>query len=273
MSSPAISILLPVYNGEPFLKDCIDSLLCQTFPQFELIIVNDGSTDDSEKIIQSYNDARIVYFKNEVNKGLIYTLNRGIEEAKGTYIVRMDADDICRPNRLEVQKKWMDAHTNTSVAACFSDFIDERNKPSGFYELDRKTVTAKEIKNKLPYQNCITHPSVIGRSSVFKTYKYSVNQKNIEDYDLWLRLAGDGKIIEKIPQPLLLYRIHPSSVTQTKLQKTNFFLKHFHCKRKYLAGRIKKGKINGFDLRVSIEMIADLGRAFLKKAKNIISNK
>src|SRR4051812_24164992 len=103
MSSPAITILLPVYNCREYLHEAIISLLSQTFTDFELLILNDGSTDDTEKVIQSFSDNRVVYIKNESNKGLIYTLNKGVTLAKGKYIARMDADDISLPKRLQKQ--------------------------------------------------------------------------------------------------------------------------------------------------------------------------
>ena len=96
---PKVSVLLPVYNAEKYLQEAIDSILRQTFTDFELLLINDGSTDGSEEVIRQYHDDRIVYIKNDGNKGLIYTLNRGIEAAKGTYIARMDADDVSLPER------------------------------------------------------------------------------------------------------------------------------------------------------------------------------
>lgn len=262
-----VSILLPVYNSAAYLRATMDSLLAQTLDAFELIVINDGSTDGSAEIIGSYKDDRIVYVENEGNKGLIYTLNRGIEMARGEYLARMDADDICRPLRLELQSRWLDEHPGTDLVATFIDFIDREGKQGGVWELDRKTVSHKAIKNKMPRENCLAHPSVMGRTEVLRRFKYNPEQKHIEDYDLWLRLLGAGCVIEKLPEALLLYRLHPQSVTHTKLKKTNFFLKHFHCKRKYLQGRISKGKFNMFDLRVAVEMTADLVKALLKSIK------
>jgi glycosyltransferase involved in cell wall biosynthesis len=262
-----VSILLPVYNSEGYLKATIDSLLAQTLQSFELIVINDGSTDGSAEIIRSYKDSRIVYVENEGNRGLIYTLNRGIEMARGEYLARMDADDVCMPARLELQSRWLDEHPGTGLVACFIDFIDREGKPGGVWELDRKTVSHKAIRSRMPGENCLAHPSVMGRTELFRKFRYNPEQKHIEDYDLWLRMLGEGCVVEKLPEALLLYRLHPQSVTHTKLKKTNFFLKHFHCKRKYLRGRIRKGKFNMFDLRVTFEMVADLVKALLKSIK------
>lgn len=105
-----VSILLPVYNAESTIRETIDSILNQTYTDFDVVIINDGSSDNSEQTILEYKDERIHYYKNESNRGLIYTLNRGIELCKGEYIARIDADDIMLPTRLEEQIKFMEEH-------------------------------------------------------------------------------------------------------------------------------------------------------------------
>jgi glycosyltransferase involved in cell wall biosynthesis len=270
MAMPEVSIILPVYNGAPHLAKAIDSILTQSFADFELIIVNDGSVDGSEQIISASKDPRIVYIANEVNSGLIFTLNRGIDRATGKYIARMDADDICLKDRLAVQKKWLDENAGTSMVACTVQFIDENDMVTGNWPTDLDTVSAASIRKKLPHQNCIAHPTVMIRSEILKAYRYKAYQKNIEDYDLWLRLEADGKKIEKVSQALLLYRVHAQSVTSTYLKTGNSFLKHFHCKRKYLYHRIGEGKFNFFDARVFAHMLADLLMSQLKNLKRRI---
>lgn len=267
--TPEVSVILPVYNAEAFLKEAIESVLAQTYTDFELLIINDGSTDCSEAIIASFRDERVRYLKNEGNKGLIYTLNRGIDEALGRYLARMDADDVCCPERLQAQKAWLDAHPSTVMIATFSQEIDSKGKRLGFFAPDRQIVSAKDIRRRMPQENCITHPSVMGRAATFRKYRYALNQRNIEDYDLWLRILADGGIIEKVPYELLLYRVHQSSITQTKLRRKNFFFKHFHCKRRFLVQRIKSGKCNLFDLRVGVEMLLDLVKGAGKSVKRI----
>lgn len=270
---PRVSVILPVYNAAAYLKEAIDSVLAQTFTDFELIIINDGSTDGSEQIIKGYSDRRIKYFKNEENRGLIFTLNNAIDKAEGSFIARMDADDICLPERLEEQVKWLQNRPATDIVASFSDEMDETGKKIGYFEKDRKTATAKQIRNKMPVYNCLTHPTVMGRAQIFKQYKYSFTQPNIEDYDLWLRLLADGKVIEKVPKVLLLYRVHQSSVTQTKLRRTNFFLKRFWCKQRFLAQRRKQGKFNAFDFHVTIEMGFDVLKGIGKNGKRFLLRK
>lgn len=268
--NPAISIILPAYNSAAFLKDAIESILHQTFTDYELIIINDGSTDSTEALIHSFTDTRIVYSKNEKNQGLIFTLNKGIQMAKGAYIARMDADDICTQNRLAIQKEWLDTHPETAVVASLIEFIDENNTVTGRWKLDKQTTTHSAIRKVLPYENCIAHPSIVARTAILQKYPYNPAQQHIEDYDLWLRLVADGYIIEKIPRVLLQYRVHSSSVTLSKLRKTNFFFKHFAFKKRYIASRIKAKKFNAFDVSVSLQMVLDLLRGTGKEIKKVL---
>jgi hypothetical protein len=148
-----------------------------------------------------------------------------------------------------------------------AQFIDEQDAPAGAWPLDRTTTTASAIKKALPKENCIAHPSVMGRTEVFKQYGYATNQKNIEDYDLWLRMVADGHVIEKVNQDLLLYRVHTQSVTSVHLRKGNVFLKLYHCKRRFVWQRIQSGKFNGFVARVMATMLFDLAGALFKTMK------
>ncbi|QEH42098.1 glycosyltransferase [Chitinophaga sp. XS-30] len=256
-ASPRISVLLPVYNGAAFLAATIRSVLEQTEGDFELLILNDGSTDDSEAITLSFADSRIRYFHQE-NRGLIATLNRGIAAARGRYIARIDSDDICLPERFARQADWLDAHPDAAVAGCFVTFIDETGRETGTWPDDRRYVSEEEIKGVLPYRNVIAHPGIMAVSAVLREYGYDPRQQHMEDYDLWLRLLADGKRIGKVPETLLLYRVHQASVTAQHIKKVNLFFRQFHCKRRFLAGRLAKGKFSAFDARVVLGMMKDL---------------
>ncbi len=269
MNAPAVSVILPAYNCEKFIGKAIQSMLQQTFPDFELIIVNDGSSDKTETVIYGFNDPRIIYHKNPENKGLIYSLNRAIELADGKYIARMDSDDISLPGRLEKQKAFLDKSPHISVAATTIDFINQNEEKIGQWDLDRQTITAEQIEKQMPYENCIAHPTVMIRSEVLKTFKYKNYQKNIEDYDLWLRLLNRRYQIEKINEPLLLYRQHDASVTSVHLKKLNPFFKHLRMKRRFLAREILSGHISWFTFRVKGSAIVDFIKGAGKAIKNL----
>jgi glycosyltransferase involved in cell wall biosynthesis len=266
MNVPPVSVILPAYNCEKFIGKAIQSVLKQTFTDFELIVLNDGSTDNTESVIQTFNDTRIVYLKNPDNKGLIYTLNKMITHANGKYLARMDADDICLPERLDLQKTFLDQNEIITVIASTIDFINEQEEKTGVWALDRQTISPEQIKKAILKQNCIAHPTVMMRSEIIKQLKYKEYQKNIEDYDLWLRLLNRGYKIAKLDKPLLLYRIHDTSITSIHLKKTNPFYKHFLMKIKFL---VHFNHISGFAFSVFGSAILDLIKGIIKTGKNI----
>ncbi len=266
MNSPSISIILPAFNSEAFIAEAIRSLLSQTFTDFELIIINDGSTDRTEEIILSFSDPRIHYHRNEKNSGLIYTLNKAIDLAKGTYIARMDADDVCLPERLSIQKSFLDQYYDISVVAAPVIFIDWAGKETGIWKLDRETILPGQIKKLMPFENCMAHPSVMIRAAVLKEFRYKAYQKNIEDYDLWLRLLNRGYAIGKTEMPLLLYRVHDASVTGSYLKKNPFF-KVMSMKYKFVVKEIRAGYFSLFLLRVVAGLTTDLVKGMAKSLK------
>lgn len=210
--SELISVILPVYNGEKYLKEAIESILNQTYKDFEFIIINDGSTDKSLDIIEKYKkeDERIIVISRE-NKGLIATLNEGIEKAKGKYIARMDQDDISLSNRFEEQLKIMENDKEIVVCGSWINVFGENRKEkiSKYFQYD------KEIKANLIMSCCFAHPSVMMRRDAFldNNIWYDENFKNAEDYHLWTQLARVGKFYN-IPKVLLNYRILETSMTR-----------------------------------------------------------
>jgi glycosyltransferase involved in cell wall biosynthesis len=270
--NPLVSILLPAYNCEKYLQQTMDSLLTQSFQDFELLVINDGSTDGTEAIINSYADPRIKHIKNDGNKGLIYSLNHAIEIAKGKYLARMDADDICKTDRLAKQLQWMEQHPSTAVVGCHIQFINEHNNPTGEWPLDKQTSSAESIKKTMAWENCLAHPSVMMRSSILKNYQYASTQKHSEDYDLWLQLLADGHTIEKVPETLLLYRVHGQSVTGSIHRKKNSFFTNYHTKRKFLLGRIGKAKWRLFETKILFTLAYDFLMGIGKEIKKLLRN-
>lgn len=266
MNSPAVSVILPAYNCEKYIGAAIQSVLQQTLSDFELIVVNDGSVDKTNEVINSFRDKRIIYIKNSKNEGLIYSLNRAINLSQGKYIARMDADDICHRERLEKQKNYLDQHHEIAVIASTIEYINEHSEKTGEWALDKKTISGEQIKKMMLHQNCIAHPTVMIRSEILKKLKYKPYQKNIEDYDLWLRILSRNYKIAKINEPLLEYRIHSNSVTSTYLKKTNPFYKHLLMKTKYLT---RFEHFSWFSLAVLGSAILDMVKGLGKGLKNI----
>jgi glycosyltransferase involved in cell wall biosynthesis len=207
---PEISVVMSVYNGARFLRESIDSVLQQSFTNFEFIIVNDGSTDESLSIIKSFNDDRILLIENEGNKGLIYSLNKGFSVAKGKYIARLDADDLCFSNRLSIQFEFMETHPEIGVVG--SDYI---NFSSSFSRNCSTLKNPEILKAWLLFATPLCHPSVMIRSNVLaqEINPYDQEFLHVEDYELWTRIALNTGL-DNIAKPLLRYRHHPAQISQ-----------------------------------------------------------
>lgn len=265
---PAISIIMPAYNAGKYIRQAIDSMLRQSFADFELIIIDDGSTDDTKDLIAGYPDPRIRYLANERNSGLAFTLNRGVGSAVGEYIARMDADDISLPLRLETQKGYLDKHPGVVMTDCIMRYIDGEGKDLG--KMNSAVITFEDIVKTLPRQNCLGHSSVMLRKGTLEKYGY--NEVGNEDYDLWLRMVSDGLVIHKLDEVLLLYRIHPGSYTKESAENGLQFFRQARTKRKYLAGRIRHGgSMGAFQVRVGWFMAIDYLTACYKLIRNKLS--
>lgn len=203
-----ISIVMPVYNGEPYLKEAIESILNQTYTNFEFIIINDASTDKSEKTITQFKDNRIRYYKNKANLNIAKTLNRGLSLAKGKYIARMDQDDKSYPTRLQEQLTFMETNCNIGLCGTQISFFGEANGiwPNKFSD--------EEIRTSLLYENVIAHPSVVIRRDILNNLEkwYDEDLVQAEDYDLWRRLLQVTQAVN-IKRILLDYRIHNNNMS------------------------------------------------------------
>lgn len=210
--SPYLSVLLPVHNGERFLSDALDSVLQQTYTDFELLILDDGSNDNSSSIARAYakKDARL-QLHQQSQSGLAATLNRGIDLAQGKYVVRMDADDISLPGRFAAQTKFMD--TNPSVGICGTSV---QTFGYGQSELWKYPVNDELIRCTLLFQTPFAHPSVMIRKSVLDQHhlRYDTRFARAQDYALWITLS-EYCAMANLPDVLLKYRRHHAQVTET----------------------------------------------------------
>lgn len=212
-NNPKISVLLPVYNCELYIKGAIDSILNQTFSDFELLVIDDASTDKTVEIIKSYNDIRINLTQKPKNLGYTDSLNYGLSCAKGEYIARMDGDDFSLPTRFEKQVVFLDAHPETVLCGANYSIIDSEITTQLPQNND-------EIQIQFIRNNCIAHPVVMLRNSVLKANKicYDVNKEPAEDFDLWVRLLNYGKL-HNLPEVLLKYRVHQKQVSNLQSEK------------------------------------------------------
>ncbi len=201
--NPKISIILPVYNGEKYLSEAINSILNQTYRDFELLIIDGSSTDNTPDIIQSFHDNRIKYFKKDHN-GLVNSLNFGLEHAVGEFIARQDADDISLPLRFEKQIDFFERNPEYVLAGSYASSIDEFGENLG--ELNYPPLAWKDIKKYAYLHNPFIHPTVMFRKNIIEEVGRYKKFKHAEDYEFWTR------IIYKYPctnigESLLKYRI------------------------------------------------------------------
>jgi glycosyltransferase involved in cell wall biosynthesis len=230
MKEPLVSVVMPVRNGDLYLAEAIESILEQTYQNFEFIIINDASDDQTPQILTHYQkqDARIVVLHNRKNLGVAASLNKGIDVTKGTYIARMDADDISMPDRLSKQVAFLEKHTHIGVLGTAIRYVKDDQLG--------KVITYRNNSFVLKWEclihNPVAHPTVLMRSDVIhKAGRYSEQHPHTEDYELWSRLIFKHKIkFANINQVLLHYRIHAASVTRNN-QEIHFILNQNVSKR------------------------------------------
>ena len=216
--TPEISVIMSVYNGEDYLAEAIESVLNQTFKDFELIIINDCSSDSTAEILERFakSDERVKVHTNEVNLRLPSSLNKAISLAQGKYIARMDADDICLSERLEKQYEFMEKNPSVALSSC--RFMTLKNGVVSSGGCGGKC-DSESVKALLLVTNPILHPGIIAKADAIKNLGYDKNFTCTEDMELWTRFVTAGYNIEIMPEYLMIYRLHDKQITETTLEK------------------------------------------------------
>jgi glycosyltransferase involved in cell wall biosynthesis len=205
VGSPKVSVVLAVYNGSAYVEQAIQSILAQTFTEFELLIVNDASTDDTKQRIGSFRDERILVIENVRNEGLAASLNRGVQMAHGEYIARQDADDLSHPSRFAGQVAFLDAHPEIGVVGTTARWIDELGNT--LQEWPRLCSNADLQENMLRTCFLIHGSTMVRREALLDVGGYGEQMRTGQDYDLWLRLSETWDLA-CLPEVLYVYRQH-----------------------------------------------------------------
>lgn len=218
--TPLVSVILPVYNAERYLKESINSILAQSFSNFEFLIFNDGSSDKSGTIILEFKDSRIRYFESANNVGYVEHLNHGLKIAKAKYIARMDADDIARPDRLLKQYEFLEKNKEYIVCGTWFNVIGKNHAV-------QLPVDNDDIKLRMLSITPFCHPSIMIRTEVLQRNGILYDNEYIpaEDHELWCRLAEYGKFAN-LQETLLQYRVHDNNISlkkRTQQQIKNFY--------------------------------------------------
>ncbi len=234
--APKISLIMSVYNGEDYLAETIESVIKQTFKEWEFIIINDCSNDKTSEILDKYSliDSRIKVHTNETNLRLPSSLNKALSIAEGKYIARMDADDICLPDRLKKQYDFMEANPNVDLSSC--RFLTLKNGVYSSGGCGGKG-DSESIKALLLVTNPILHPGIIAKADVIKELGYDKNFTCTEDMELWTRFVLNGKRVEILSEYLMIYRLHDKQITETTLEKQRKEV--INVQKNYLSSLLK----------------------------------
>lgn len=224
---PLVSVIMPAYNTEKYISEAIDSILNQTYKNFELFIIDDCSTDRTVEIIKTYNDARIRFIYNEKNYGLVYSLNKCINLAKGKYIARMDSDDVSLPERLSEQVEFMELKPDVSIigtAFRYSDTKEVVQHPEG----------NDLIKIQLLNNTAFGHPTVMIRKNdlINTNLFYDHSFFPAEDYELWTRMAEKGLKMANLPTVGLIYRRHNAQISSSKQEQQSLLTENIRQKHR-----------------------------------------
>jgi len=234
---PQVSVVMAVYNGEKYLRQAVESILHQTFTDFEFIIVDDGSTDTTPAILDAYHDPRIVRLRNGTNAGVSYSLNRALEVSRAGYYAIQDADDFSHPRRLEKQVAFLEAHPQVGLLGTAYDVMDAEGHWVGRVSPPTDNET---LQRALVRRNCFGHGSVVMRREIVVGvggYEYLEQLWPVEDYDLWLRLA-EHTVLANLPYALYAWRQHPNSGTAINRGRLHE-LRHFIVLQRMLARRME----------------------------------
>ena len=230
---PKISVVMAVYNGLPYLPQAMESILNQTLMDFEFIVVEDASLDDSLSVLRRYNDKRIRLIVNKKNLGLSRSLNKGLDAANGEYVARMDHDDISLPTRLAEQKAYLDTHPQIDVVGTWAQAFGLNQE-----QLWRYPVQDEEIRAEMLFYPPIVHSSAMLRRMTFKKHKlrYDPKTQRAQDYELWARATSRIRFAN-LSKVLLWYRIHPDQIGR-----------HYGADQQASANNVRAGQLREFGL-------------------------
>ncbi|MDD5050824.1 MAG: glycosyltransferase [Candidatus Pacebacteria bacterium] len=271
---PLVTVLMPVYNCEKFLKEAMQSVLDQTYENIEFLIIEDGSADRTSNVISSFSDPRIKVICHEKNEGLIRSLNEGLRIASGAYIARMDGDDKMLPNRIREQVEYMEKNTRVGICGTWIRIL-------GTNSIGRYRAKKDETRARLLFNSPLAHPSVILRTKLFrdKNLTYSLAFPHAEDYELWTRVILHAEIVN-IPKVLLLYRRHESQVSklyrddqiESTLKASLNLLATYNIRPDEDEMGIQKFIVSGYDTRYRPSDFKDLEDWLMSLYKCVIAN-
>ncbi len=252
MKCPRVSVVIPAYNRESFVGEAIESVLAQTFDDFELLVIDDGSTDRTSDVVRSFRDRRIHLLCHESNRGLPRTRNAGVDAARGDYLAFLDSDDVALPNRLAKQVAFLDHHPDHAAVGAWIDWMDDRGRPLG--RVKRRPPLPDDVSALRLFRQGIENTASMARTAVLRRYRHDERFEVSEDFDLWARVAAD-RPIANLAEVLVLRRAHVQQISkgrdeQTRLYRQAIYARQLEAlgitfreedlKRHYLLRRMRK---------------------------------
>jgi glycosyltransferase involved in cell wall biosynthesis len=214
-ASPQVTVIILVYNREKYISEAIESILAQSFTDFELLLIDDGSTDGSVEIMGSYTDPRVRLVCNEGNLGIPKTRNKGIRLARGAYLAVLDSDDYAYPDRLARQVAFLDRHKDYAAVGSWTVAMDEKDQ--SLRRIKRLPVSPGEVQSRLLFRCCLCHSALMARKAILHEYWYRDQYVVCEDVDLFVRIARKHKL-GNLPEVLTCIRGHAGRITREKAQ-------------------------------------------------------
>ncbi|MEL5895823.1 glycosyltransferase [Bacteroides sp. GD17] len=215
MNSPLVSVIIPCYNAEKYIREAIDSIINQTYSNIEILCIDDCSKDNTLSMLREFEviDNRIRVYSNPINMRIAAALNVGLEHTSGTYIARMDADDIAVHDRIEKQVKFLEAYPQIAICGGQCDVINEHGMQTGHISYP---LSDEALKTLLLFDSCFAHPTVMFRKSIYNSLGGYADMMPVEDVEYWTRMAIAGYKFANLPDVLLRYRHHSLQVTSTQ---------------------------------------------------------
>jgi glycosyltransferase involved in cell wall biosynthesis len=218
--SPRVSVVIPLYNREAYIGESIESVLEQTFTDFEVLVIDDGSTDRSGDVVRTYRDPRVRLLCHERNQGIPRTRNTGIDAARGAYLAFLDSDDIAYPTRLAKQVAFLDDHPDHAAVGAWVDWMDETGRPLG--RVKRRPLAAQDIAALRLFRQGIENTASMARTAVLREYRHDENFDVSEDFELWARIAAKHGIAN-LPELLVRRRAHNQRTSHDKDEPTRHY--------------------------------------------------
>jgi glycosyltransferase involved in cell wall biosynthesis len=259
-SKPLISVLMPAFNVEHYVGPAIESVLKQSFADFELIVLDDGSSDGTAKIIDTYSDSRLTKIFLTENEGLVNARNTLVGMARGEYIAFLDSDDLADPNRLELQLKYLQKN---QLDLCGTDHL-VLNQSSGKIKHSKQRHSDADIRAMITVCSPLCNPSVMGRTDVFKRVAYLPGNDGAEDYVMWVNLALAGCKFGNVPRNLITYRVHQRQISKVQNAKVNNIFEErskYYIKALGINEKILPRKLSWLDrLKIGPRFLFDLNK-------------